>query len=580
MIHVIIPAAGLGTRMAPLSSGLSKALIPVNGKPIISWIVNELSRYDDQIGSITVVESKLEDISQYFDLIHSNGITSKIRCIQQDPAFGGPLGAIYSAITEIHLGVKDSVLVWLGDTIFVDSEFNFDKESFVVVDKPVKDTERWCVASISYEEPGLIGELFDKVNFEDMYDQNELYYPLIGIYYFKNALNFVDACNFTIENKNGKIGNEYQIAPCINRYAYEERVEVCHAEDRWYDCGELDTYYKSCARLLNLSAREQTLISIDIDKQCIEKESNPMSNNYIINCHKLDAEVSWFNAASGYQQAFVPTVLNHCVDKSIPSPKICSYIMTYEPGKTMSDMWVYEKISASAWKSILTKLINTIQTVFHQNDNESDEIYKNIVKESDRKRYLHDLERRLHQRVLDINAVHVKISDDDLELIKRWIAKTMERLQLTNNVKNVIVQGSCNRLVHGDMHLGNILYDGLSGKITLIDPRDPAGELVDKRYDYAKLMQSLFTGYHSIMDNMYKVENDTIIFDLRTQAIMSESMWVLKQKLSNDEFYACQMLSVLLLLTCIPFHMDNPQRQKAFYMRSIDLMQSNAYMFL
>ena len=41
-IHVIIPAAGEAKRIRLLSDSLSKALIPVNGKPIISWIFDEL----------------------------------------------------------------------------------------------------------------------------------------------------------------------------------------------------------------------------------------------------------------------------------------------------------------------------------------------------------------------------------------------------------------------------------------------------------------------------------------------------------------------------------------------------------
>ena len=39
--QAIIPLAGLGTRMLPLTSGMAKALIPVNGRPNLEYILDE-----------------------------------------------------------------------------------------------------------------------------------------------------------------------------------------------------------------------------------------------------------------------------------------------------------------------------------------------------------------------------------------------------------------------------------------------------------------------------------------------------------------------------------------------------------
>ena len=39
--QAIIPLAGLGTRLLPLSSVIPKELLPINGKPNIEYIMNE-----------------------------------------------------------------------------------------------------------------------------------------------------------------------------------------------------------------------------------------------------------------------------------------------------------------------------------------------------------------------------------------------------------------------------------------------------------------------------------------------------------------------------------------------------------
>ena len=39
--QAIIPLAGLGTRLLPLTSVFSKELLPINGKPSIEYIIEE-----------------------------------------------------------------------------------------------------------------------------------------------------------------------------------------------------------------------------------------------------------------------------------------------------------------------------------------------------------------------------------------------------------------------------------------------------------------------------------------------------------------------------------------------------------
>ena len=42
--QAIIPLAGLGTRLLPLTSVLPKELLPINGKPSLEYILDECIR--------------------------------------------------------------------------------------------------------------------------------------------------------------------------------------------------------------------------------------------------------------------------------------------------------------------------------------------------------------------------------------------------------------------------------------------------------------------------------------------------------------------------------------------------------
>ena len=64
--QAIIPLAGLGTRLLPLTSVLPKELLPINGKPNIEYILEECIK--SGIKEIILIISKRKKIiNKYFD---------------------------------------------------------------------------------------------------------------------------------------------------------------------------------------------------------------------------------------------------------------------------------------------------------------------------------------------------------------------------------------------------------------------------------------------------------------------------------------------------------------------------------
>lgn len=138
-------------------------------------------------------------------------------------------------------------------------------------------------------------------------------------------------------------------------------------------------------------------------------------------------------------------------------------------------------------------------------------------------------------------------------------------------------------IVHGDYCFSNILYDLNSDCVKLIDPR---GYLLDKKkptpfgdpnYDFAKLMHSVHGLYDYIVAGKYSliaVDANRFSFKIGRNVPLG-LLTLLRDASPNMQVYAYRcLLEVLLFLTMIPLHWEDPQRQLAFYLRAIQLYRS------
>jgi hypothetical protein len=133
------------------------------------------------------------------------------------------------------------------------------------------------------------------------------------------------------------------------------------------------------------------------------------------------------------------------------------------------------------------------------------------------------------------------------------------------------------QVMHGDSHLGNIIYDPHSGNLKFVDPRGTFGNVWtqgDLRYDMGKLLQDFYCGYAMIMANRYRWnEDDELIIDWVPGTENLSDFLEAELKMHGYKVDILKRLSILLLITAIPFHADNPDRQKAMYTRGKDLIQ-------
>jgi len=513
---VIVPAAGLASRMKPLSRGVSKAMIPVNGRPLISYIIEHLE-FDEMI----IVENELGDIQEFVTRVYPQ---KPIRFVTQEKKLG-PLHAIYLGWKEST--IQDSAItIWLGDTICLDY-FDWD-ENFVAV-HTVPDPHRWCLIDDD-------GYLYDKPDTPVPTDN-----ALIGVYHFLQRKDFDAAIVSGMAQPTHK--GEHQIAALLENYQdnINRPFTLCTTTE-WYDCGELNTYYESKARLLSKSARSFNQIEVDTFYGTVTKSAGDDNSSA-----KIELEKQWFLGLTESQKLFCPRIL------SSPTGVMK---MSLEPGTALNEVLVYDNLRADIWHDIIRKILQVHHNVFYTQMPMQDEFYHHCFS-------AYYLKNRNRMKKITEQFGHAEVNE--------FVLNTSLEL-----CKNVVWSG----VIHGDSHLGNIIYDPFSGSIKFVDPRGQfghhSGNMGDMRYDMGKLLQDFYCGYAMMMAGRYTFTKSTGVVKIdwvpgteNLGAFLEEEL----EKLGYD-VTLLKKLAIVLLVTAIPFHEDSPERQKAFFYRALNLIHN------
>ncbi len=521
MKTVIIPAAGLASRMKPLSRGVSKSMVSINGRPIITYILDTIFK-NPLVNEVVIVENELRDISEFVTRFYPD---KPIKFVLQEEKLG-PLHAIYLGYQAVES--TNSITVWLGDTICLDSfPYHLD---FVAV-SPVSDPHRWCLIDTN-------GKLYDKPSDSEKVPTNK---ALVGVYNFNSRVTFHDAIEQGMADATHK--GEHQIAALLKYYQEEKGPLALIDSNEWYDCGELNTFYESKARLLSRTARSFNNIEVDTFYGTITKSSTDPQKS-----EKIEAEKLWFLNLNEEQSLFCPRILRS--ENGVLR-------MSLEPGTALNEVLVYDNLRTDIWHEIIRKILSIHHEVF-DSTRKSTADWETVAKYCFEHYYIKTKKR------IDEIAKYVPIRREETEFL------------LDTGLK-LSTGAWWSAVMHGDSHLGNIIYDPHSGNIKFVDPRGVFGETWtqgDLRYDMGKLLQDFYCGYAMIMANRYKKNADgTVTIDwVPGTEKLSE---FLEQELKNKGYDVnlLKRLSVLLLMTAIPFHADDTNRQEAMFARGKQLIK-------
>ena len=238
-MKIIIPVAGIGSKLRPHTHTQPKALVPVAGKPILSHIVDYLiaGGFSEFIFIIGYLGDKIEGY------IKTKYPKIKASFVVQEPREGTG-HAVWLARDLVD--PKDDLLIVLGDTII---DFNLSNivqmpYSALGVQK-VEDPRQFGVAEI--DQHGFITRLDEKPVIPK---SNQ---ALVGIYRFREAGKLMEALDYIIRN-NVRHNGEFHLTYGIERMISQGEKVSTFKVGNWFDCGGKGNLLETNAVLLKRDA--------------------------------------------------------------------------------------------------------------------------------------------------------------------------------------------------------------------------------------------------------------------------------------------------------------------------------------
>lgn len=234
-MKVIVPVAGIGSRLRPHTHTQPKALVPVAGKPILSHIVDSLSELGltEFIFIIGYLGDKIEAyIRKTYPQLQSSFVV-------QEPREG--IGHAVWLAREL-IKPDDQLFIVLGDTIFdVDLKLVLQSDFSALGVKKVDNPGNFGVAELDKE--GFISKLIEK----PVIPKSNL--ALVGIYLIKEGKALMDALDYNISN-DLRTHNDFHLTDGLMRMIAEGHKIGTFGVDNWFDCGIKENLLETNAILL------------------------------------------------------------------------------------------------------------------------------------------------------------------------------------------------------------------------------------------------------------------------------------------------------------------------------------------
>lgn len=241
-MKAIIPVAGAGTKLRPLTYTQPKALIPIAGKTILSVIIDQL--LDAGVTEFVFVIGYLgEKIERY---LQKNYPTLSYTLVNQTDRKGTG-HAIWLTRDAVHN--NEEVMIVLGDTI---CEYDVKRvlsssESQIGIRK-VDDPRGFGVAELNDNNKVL------KVVEKPLIPKSNM--AMVGVYYIRETEALFNALNKHLNHRADEEG-EYHLTNAL-QYMIEQGITLHGFRvNNWFDCGKKENLLHTNAVLLKEQSEQK-----------------------------------------------------------------------------------------------------------------------------------------------------------------------------------------------------------------------------------------------------------------------------------------------------------------------------------
>ncbi|WP_201549647.1 UTP--glucose-1-phosphate uridylyltransferase [Psychrobacter fjordensis] len=272
--HAVIPVAGFGTRMLPLSKSVPKELLPLGNRPAIHYVVEEAIAAG--IKHIVLVgHAQKSAIENYFDInaeldnqLRAKGkddLADSLNWLPEDVTVsmirqGKALGLGHAVLAARPIIGEHDFAVLLPDVVldpftgnmsadnlaFMMDAFSKDNHSQILVDNVAdEDVHKYGIAKLSdasnIDEQSDINTSFKVAGFVEKPNLADAPSKLavVGRYVFSNKI--FDY----LANTKASVGGEIQLTDAIDALISEYGVNVTTMRGNSYDAGDMRSYMQA-----------------------------------------------------------------------------------------------------------------------------------------------------------------------------------------------------------------------------------------------------------------------------------------------------------------------------------------------
>ncbi|MFP6734156.1 MAG: hypothetical protein VB959_09965 [Rhodospirillales bacterium] len=356
---------------------------------------------------------------------------------------------------------------------------------------------------------------------------------------------FSDAARYIAALESSRLG----FIDALNHYAADTPLAIVTGT-QWLDFGHMELYHQSIAQMPTMRAFNR----LDISRATVTKSSD--------DAFQMDAEANWYETVPRPLRIFLPKYLGRDPGGG--------YQTEYLYLSTLADLYVFGRLPGYVWRHIFQSCadFSGLCAEYRPGGGEiwnGGEIYLGKTRE------------RLQ--------AFSNSTGTDLEKSWQYGDQTLPGLlaiAAENFAKIPAPSESDLSVVHGDFCFSNIFYDFRANCICAVDPRghmDGARPSIygDARYDTAKLYHSVIGGYDFIVAGRYRLADDgaqalsieipELAGNRHVMAAFLDTAFA--GRLPQDA--ASNAIAVLLYLSMLPLHGDDPTRQRALLANALRL---------